>query len=76
MFYYGNQQIFAIISHLIFIMLTFWSMQSLHTHGWIKKNFIPQARLLFMLVAIAIGYLASSFFLEVIFTAQMFGNLF
>lgn len=76
MVYIGNQQVFAIISHIIFIMLTFWSMQSLHTSGWIKKNFIPHARLLFMLVAIAIGYLASSFFLEILFTAQRIGSLY
>lgn len=74
MVYYGNQQIFAIISHVLFIMMTFWAMESLYTRGWIKKNFIPQARLLFMLLSIAIGYLVSSFFLEIVFMAQSVGR--
>lgn len=76
MFYYGSQQLVAMLFHIVFIVLTFWSMQSLYTHGWIKKNSVPQARLFYMLVSIAIGYLVSSFVLEIIFMAQSLGNAF
>ena len=75
MVYVDGQAVIAIISHLIFIVLTFWAMQSLLTSGWIKKHHIPQARLLFMLISIAIGYNVSLFVLEIIFTAQSIGAL-
>jgi len=70
MTYFGIQSLLTIISHVFFISMTFWAMQSLRTDSWIKKNHIPQARLLYIFISIAIGYTVSSFFLEFINSSQ------
>ncbi|WP_163655026.1 DUF1146 family protein [Listeria sp. PSOL-1] len=54
----------VIISHLIFIIITFWALQALNYEKFLKKNKVMQARLLFAILAVVIGYLLSSFFLE------------
>lgn len=53
-----------IISHIVFIIIVFWAMQAIHYEKFIRKNRVIQARLLFSILAIVIGYLLSSFFLE------------
>ncbi len=66
----GWQSLLQIISHFIFIFLTFWAMDALHIEKWIKKGHRQQARMLYVLAAIAIGYNVSSFVLEIILSSQ------
>ncbi len=63
---YGIDAIVRIVSHFAFIYLAFWSLQSLRTDTAFKAYRVPQVRIFFVLLSIALGYLASSFFLEVI----------
>lgn len=70
MTYMGVQSLITLVSHIFFICLAFWALQSLRTDTWIRKYHIPQARLLYVLVAIALGYTVSSFFIEFILSSQ------
>lgn len=45
-------------------------MDALHIEKWIKKGHRQQARMLYVLAAIAIGYNVSSFVLEIILSSQ------
>lgn len=70
---YGVDAIVRIASHFIFIYLTFWSLQALRTDILFKVRQVPQIRMVFVLVSIGIGYLTSTFFLELL---MLFKNLF
>jgi uncharacterized integral membrane protein (TIGR02327 family) len=76
MAYMGVQSLITLVSHIFFICLTFWAMQSLRTDTWIRKYHIPQARMLYVLIAIAIGYNVSSFFIEFLLSSQNLMYLF
>lgn len=54
----------VIISHLLFIVITFWALQAINYEKFIKKNHVTQARLLFVIISIALGYTLSNFFLD------------
>lgn len=55
-----------IISHMVFIFLSFWALKSTRIETWIRKNHVPEARLLYFFIAIALGYNVSSFFISFI----------
>ncbi|MDZ7834502.1 MAG: DUF1146 family protein [Alkalibacterium sp.] len=67
------QSVVDLISHVFFILVAFWALQAFKTDVVIKKNHIPQARTLYILISIALGYTTSNFFLEFILSIQ---NLF
>ena len=67
------QSIINLVSHIFFVLIAFWAMQALKTDVLIKKYHIPQARTLYILVSIALGYTASNFFIDFILSIQ---NLF
>lgn len=56
----------AILSHMIFIFLSFWALKAVKIESWIRKGHVREARLLYVFLAIAIGYSVSSFFLDFI----------
>ncbi|MCJ0583975.1 DUF1146 family protein [Enterococcus cecorum] len=60
-------------SHLIWIYLAFWSLQSLNLQTLFKKQKASQIRVFMLLLAIGLGYLVSSFFFEIL---QLSKNLF
>ncbi|MDR0690640.1 MAG: DUF1146 family protein [Streptococcaceae bacterium] len=66
--YFGLDALLRIVSHLSFIYLAFWALQSVNLEMLFRKKAgqIRQIRCLLILAAIAIGYMASSFFLEVL----------
>ena len=64
--YYGVDSIVRIVSHLMFIYISFWALQSLRIEQFFKTQFTPQIRMLMVFFAIAIGYTVSSFALELI----------
>lgn len=66
----GIQSLVSIASHIFFILLTFWSLQAVRIENLIRKQHVRQARVLYLLISIAIGYTVSSFFIEFILTSQ------
>ena len=52
--------------HLAFIYLAFWALQSLRIDAFFKALQTTQIRMVMVFLAIALGYTASTFFLELI----------
>ncbi|KAF1305476.1 DUF1146 domain-containing protein [Enterococcus saccharolyticus] len=63
---YGIDALIRIVSHLTFIYLTFWSLGSIRIETFFKALHTTQIRLILVLLSIAIGFTASTFFLEII----------
>lgn len=61
---FGIDAMVRLVSHLAFVYLAFWSMQSLNLEQYFKRGHTTQIRMFLMLFAIVIGFGASSFFLE------------
>ena len=60
---FGQQALLGMIVHLGFIALTFWSLQALRFDVALRPNRVMQARVLFILVSVAIGSTVADFFL-------------
>ena len=58
------QSLITILSHFIFIGMSFWAVQSIRTDYLFKKNHSQQIKLFYLLITMAIGYTASNFFLD------------
>lgn len=65
-----------IISHLLFIVITFWALQAINYEKFIKKNHVTQARLLFVIISIVLGYTLSNFFLHYLAASKQLINFF
>lgn len=63
---YGIDALIRMISHLAMIYLAFWGLGALRIETFFKHLHTTQIRLILVLISIAIGYTASSFFLEII----------
>ncbi|WP_052474674.1 DUF1146 family protein [Jeotgalibacillus soli] len=50
--------------HLVFIALSFWALQALRIDKALKPNRVMQARVLLILLSIAIGSSVANFFLS------------
>ncbi|WP_416353047.1 DUF1146 family protein [Agrilactobacillus fermenti] len=74
--YVGIQAIYTVTSHIFFIVLSFWAIQSLRFDQIVKRDHIPQAQLILVFIAIAIGYNVSSFFISLVEQAHNFIFLF
>lgn len=64
--FYGIDAIVRLTSHLAFVYLAFWALQALRIEIFFKERHTTQIRMIIVLFAIVIGYLSSSFFLELI----------
>lgn len=73
---FGHQALVSIISHLAFIAIAWWALQSLNFEKIIRGNHVFQARLLFILLAIVIGSIVSNFFLDYLLWSQQLPLLF
>lgn len=70
----GLQGILTIISHLFFIALAFWAISALHIEC--LMTFYPrQSRVLIVMLAVAVGFGCSSFFLDFIDNVRNLGYL-
>ncbi|WP_078378637.1 DUF1146 family protein [Sutcliffiella halmapala] len=67
---FGVQALVSILSHLLFISITWWALQCINYEQWMKPNRVVQMRLLLILVTIAIGASVSNFFLDYLFLSQ------
>lgn len=72
---FGQQAIISILSHLFFIALAWWALQSIQLERMLKKNHVFQARLLFVLLSIALGSIVSNFFLDYLLWSQQLPQL-
>ncbi|RAK20424.1 putative integral membrane protein (TIGR02327 family) [Anoxybacillus vitaminiphilus] len=61
---FGYQALVNILSHLVFIALTWWTLQGVHIEKILKPNRVVQARLFYILLTLAIGSTVSNFFLD------------
>ena len=60
----GQQALVSIIVHLLFIAITWWTLQEVRLEALIKQNRVFQGRLLYILLTIAIGSTVANFFLD------------
>jgi uncharacterized integral membrane protein (TIGR02327 family) len=61
---FGQIALLSIISHLLFIALSWWALQAIRLDKLLKPNHVFQARLLYILLAIFIGSAVGNFFLD------------
>ncbi|KAA0548578.1 DUF1146 domain-containing protein [Bacillus sp. BGMRC 2118] len=61
---FGQQALLSMISHLLFITITWWALQAIKIDSLIKPNHVWQARILLILLTICIGSTVSNFFLD------------
>lgn len=73
---FGHQALISMISHLAFIALAWWALQSLNYEKFIRGSYVFQARVLFILLSIVIGSTVSNFFLDYILWSQQLPMLF
>lgn len=64
MFSIGQLAITSMISHLLFIYLTWRVLQTINFDPLIRKGNVTEAKLLLVFVSIAIGTGVSNFFLD------------
>ncbi|MDF1508189.1 DUF1146 family protein [Robertmurraya sp. DFI.2.37] len=73
---FGHQALISIISHLCFIALAWWALQSLNFDKFLRANHVFQARVLFILLSIIIGSSVSNFFLDYLLWSQQLPMIF
>ncbi|MBU5268000.1 DUF1146 family protein [Virgibacillus proomii] len=76
MFSIGQQAIIGIISHLLFIYLTWRLMMSINFEPLIRKGRAKEAQILILFLTIVIGSGVSRFFLEVLQWSRDLNHLF
>jgi uncharacterized integral membrane protein (TIGR02327 family) len=74
--FFGQQALLSIISHLLFITITWWALQAIRIDALIKPNYVWQARILLILLTITIGTSVSNFFLDYLLWSQQIPYLF
>lgn len=73
---FGMQALLSIVSHLFFIGVTWWALQALHFDKLLRAGRVLQARVLYILLTIAIGSTVSGFFLDYVGYSQQLPSLF
>lgn len=63
---FGIGAMIRIVSHFAFIYLAFWALKSLRVENLFKAYHVQQVRMGIMMIAIALGFTCSNFFLEII----------
>ncbi|WP_077329319.1 DUF1146 family protein [Virgibacillus siamensis] len=64
MFSIGQMALFSMISHLIFIFITWRVMQTINFDPLIRKGRAMEAKIMLLFIAIAVGTGVSNFFLS------------
>lgn len=73
---YSQQAAVSIIVHLLFFAITWWTLQGLRVDLLIKPGKTGHAKVLLILLTIAIGSAVSKFFLDYLIWAQQLQFLF
>lgn len=66
----------GMVSHIFFIIVTWQVLQSVNFDTLFRKNRLMEARILLVLITIAIGTTVSNFFLDFFFWAQQLRHFF
>ncbi|UOQ45360.1 DUF1146 family protein [Halobacillus salinarum] len=64
--YFAQDAVLSMISHIIFIIITWRVLQSLNFDGLFRKHRVFEARVLMIFLTIAIATTVSNFFLDLI----------
>ncbi|QTN00853.1 DUF1146 domain-containing protein [Sediminibacillus dalangtanensis] len=72
----GQEALISMISHLIFIIITWRVLQGINLEPLIKKGRVMEANILLMFITIAIGTTVSRFFLDFLQWSQQLIFLF
>ena len=72
----GLNGVITIVSHCVFIMLAFRALNALRFEQFIKANHVREAQVLLLFIAVALGFLVSSFFLSLLQAALNLPKLF
>jgi uncharacterized integral membrane protein (TIGR02327 family) len=73
---FGQQALISILSHIIFIAVSWWALQAVPLEKIIRKNHVTQARVLYILLSIALGSIVSNFFLDYLLWSQQLPLIF
>lgn len=73
---FGQQALLGMVVHLSFITITWWALQALNFDRLLRSNKVLQARILFILLTIAIGSAVSNFFLDYLGFAKQIPYMF
>ena len=73
---FGLQALISIFSHLVFIGLAWWALQSLKFDMLLRGNHVFQARVLYILLSIALGSTVSNFFLDYLLWSKQLPMMF
>lgn len=76
MFQLGVHAIISIFIYLVSIGLSFQAVKALQIEKFTRKGRVFETQLLFIFVAIALGYLVASFVVNFIDTSMQLSNLF
>ncbi|GAE31311.1 DUF1146 family protein [Alkalihalobacillus hemicellulosilyticus] len=68
---FGQQAMLSIIVNVFFIAVTWWALQSFRFDLFVKDPEGPRAKVLMIIVTIAIAQLVSQFFLDYMYSSQM-----
>lgn len=63
---YGIDAVVRIVSHFAFIYLAFWALRSLRVENIFKTFKETQVRVAIVMLSVALGFVFSTFFLEII----------
>ncbi|HET7627029.1 MAG TPA: DUF1146 family protein [Bacillales bacterium] len=58
----GVQAVLYLVVHLVFLAVTWWALQSFRLDVFLKDPNSPRAKVLLILLTVAIGTLAGNFF--------------
>ncbi|WP_209123345.1 DUF1146 family protein [Alkalihalobacillus sp. BA299] len=73
---FGMQGLLHITVNLMFVVITWWALQTFKFDLFLKDPKGPKAKTLMILLTIAIAYLVSSFFLDYLNGSTMLKYLF
>jgi uncharacterized integral membrane protein (TIGR02327 family) len=71
-----SHSLVGILSHITFIALAWWALQSLDFDKLLRGNHVFQARLLYIILSIVLGSAVSNFFLDYLLWSQQLPTLF
>ncbi len=67
----GQQAVIHIVVNVFFIGVTWWALQSFRFDLFVREPKGPKAKVLMIIVTIAIAQLVSQFFLDYLYSSQM-----
>ncbi|WP_439330857.1 DUF1146 family protein [Neobacillus piezotolerans] len=73
---FGVGALVGILVHLVCITMAWWAIQALNFEKLLKANRVLQARVLYILLAIAIGTAVSNFFLDYLLLSRQLPAIF